>query len=209
MTRGGRNKDRTEPERRCIVSGESQPKGGLVRFAVDPQGTLVPDIAAKLPGRGYWVSANRATLDTAVKRKQFSKAARTAVAVPADLSDLVEKLLADRVVELISIARKAGQAIAGYGKVKTWLDRGEAAVLIQASDGSARGKSKLSTPPDGRFIGILTASELGLAFGREHVIHCALAGGRLGQRVVEDATRLAGVRASIGENVAGKGTKTT
>jgi len=110
-------------------------------------------------------------------------------------------------VDLISLARKSGKAVAGYEKVKSWLDREEAQVLIQASDGSERGKSKLSTPHLGTFIGWLTADELGLAFGRQIVIHGALASGGLSRRVVEEAQRLKGVRLSKGGKSAEKGRK--
>jgi predicted RNA-binding protein YlxR (DUF448 family) len=210
MTRGGRVKDRAEPERRCIATGEGRPKHGLIRFVVGPEGQLVPDLAGKLPGRGIWVAASRAALDLAVKRKLFSRGAKQQVAVPPDLTDQLHAMLATRVVELISLARKAGLAVAGYEKVKSWLDRGDAAILIQASDGSGRGKSKLSSPPGkGTYIGVLTADELGLAFGREHVIHAALGAGGLTKRVVEEASRLSGLRETIGESVSGKGKKTT
>ncbi len=209
MTRGGRVKDRTEPERRCIATGEVQPKAGLIRFVVGPDGTVVPDLAEKLPGRGIWVAANRASLTKAVTKKLFARAAKQSVSVPETLVADVERQMARRVVDGISLARKAGRAVAGYEKVKSWLATGEAAILIQASDGSGRGKSKLSSPPGkGTYIGVLTAEELGLAFGREHVIHAALAAGRLTKRVVEDASRLSGLREDVGGTATGKGTKT-
>ncbi|MBV0913559.1 RNA-binding protein [Anianabacter salinae] len=209
MTRGGRTKETDDPERRCIATGEVQPKAGLIRFVVGPDNSIVPDIAGKLPGRGIWVAADRAALELAVKRKLFARGAKKAVEVPDGLVDLVERLVTSRLINLISLARKSGRAVAGYEKVKDWLGKEEARVLIQASDGSERGKSKLSTPYKGVFIGVLTASELGLAFGRDHVIHGALAAGGLTQRVVEEAARLKGLRASDGSKPAGKDTKTS
>ena len=65
MTRGGLTKDRETPERRCIVTGEVQPRAGLIRFVASPEGEVVPDLAEKLPGRGFWVLAERAALDKA------------------------------------------------------------------------------------------------------------------------------------------------
>ena len=62
MSRGGRIKERDEPERRCIVTGEVQPKAGLIRFVAGPDGQVVPDLAEKLPGRGIWVTADRAAI---------------------------------------------------------------------------------------------------------------------------------------------------
>ncbi|MFN4156993.1 MAG: RNA-binding protein [Gemmobacter sp.] len=215
MTRGGRDKLQDEPERRCIVTGESQPKSGLIRFGIGPEGQVAPDVLGRLPGRGLYVAADRAAIDKAAAKGLFARAARKPVVVPPGLSDLVEAQLARRVTDLLSMARKAGDAVTGYEKVKDWLEKGTARVLIQASDGSERGKTKLR-PPDGEgtFIGCLTAGEMGLSFGRERAIHGALAAGGLTTRVVEEAARLAGVRAfahgsPVGGDTAGKDTKTT
>jgi len=200
MSRGGASKDRTEGlDRKCIATGEVQPKGGLVRFVVGPEGQVVPDVLEKLPGRGAWVSATRAAMDTAVKKKLFARAFKSQVRVPEDLTDQVEAQILRRLVELISLARKSGGAVAGYEKVKDWLDREDARILLQASDGSARGKSKLSTPHYGMYVGWLTADELGQAFGRQSVIHAAVASGGLSQRVVEEAHRLKGMRMTDGD----------
>jgi predicted RNA-binding protein YlxR (DUF448 family) len=202
MGRGGAPNDREDgPDRKCIATGEVQPKQGLIRFVVGPEARIVPDVQGKLPGRGIYVTASRAALEKAVAKKLFSRGAKMPVQLPDDLVQEVERLLLRRVIELISLQRKAGKAVAGYEKVKSWLQLEEAEVLIQALDGSGRGKSKLSTPHFGSYIGCLTANELGLAFGRQTVIHGALASGGLTQRVVEEAKRLQGVR----ENEGGKG----
>lgn len=199
MSRGGAEKDRSDgPERKCIVTGEVQPKGGLVRFVVSPDGLVVPDVLEKLPGRGIWVSADRSALETAIKKKAFARAARQPVELPDDLVGIVEGAVARHVVELLGLARKSGDAVAGYEKVKDWLDKERATVLIQASDGSGRGKSKLSTPHYGKFIGWLTMAEIGQAFGRQQAVHAALAAGGLAKRVVDEAQRLKGLRADPG-----------
>ncbi|MEO7382478.1 MAG: RNA-binding protein [Paracoccaceae bacterium] len=195
MTRGGRINEAEDPERKCIVSGEVQPKAGLVRFCVGPEGQIVADVMAKLPGRGFYVTADRAMIDKAVKKGLFARAAKQAVTVPPDLTDQVEAFLLRRVIEFISLTRKANAAVMGYEKVKDWLQNGKAVVLMQSSDGSERGKTKLRMPAEnGRYIGCLTAAELGLAFGRERAIHAALAAGGLTTRVVEEAARLEGLR---------------
>jgi uncharacterized protein len=198
LTRGGREKYQDEPERKCIATGESQPKAGLIRFCLDPEGVVTPDILGRLPGRGFYVTADRAAIEKAAKKGLFTRAARQPVKVPEGLADLVEDLLTRRVVDLVSMARKASGAVMGYEKVKDWLVKGKAVTLIQASDGSERGKTKLHAPEcDGGFIGVLTAGELGLAFGRERAIHAALAAGGLRTRVVEEAARLAGMRGHL------------
>ncbi len=205
MTRGGNRDAADEPERRCIVTGEVQPKAGLVRFVIGPEGQVVPDVLGKLPGRGMWVTADRAVLDKAGKG-QFARSAKQPVKVPEGLAEEVERQLARRVVDLVALARKAGLAVCGFEKVKGWLAGGERVrVLLQASDGSERGKTKLWTPEGARYFGCLTSQELGLAFGRQSVIHGALAYGGLSDRVVEEAAKLRGLREMDGgQGVAGK-----
>ena len=195
MTRGGRINDKDDPERKCIVSGEVQPKAGLIRFCLGPDGQVVADVMNKLPGRGFYVTADRAMIEKAAKKGLFARAAKQPVTVPADLADQVEAFVLRRVIEMISLTRKANSAVMGYEKVKDWLQNGKAVVLLQSSDGSERGKTKLRMPAEnGKYIGCLTAGELGLAFGRERAIHAALAAGGLTARVVEEAARLEGLR---------------
>jgi predicted RNA-binding protein YlxR (DUF448 family) len=210
MTRAGRIKDRQTEERRCVVTGESGAKAGLIRFVVGPDDQIVPDLLERLPGRGIWVRAERGALEAAETRGVMSRAARRKVTVPAGLAGRIEDALAQRVTSLLSLARKAGLAVAGYEKVKGWIDSGQARYLVQARDGSERGKAKLRAPDGpGSLISVLDASELGFAFGRENVIHAALAGGGLTTRVVEEAARLSGLRArNDGETSVGKGNTT-
>lgn len=210
MARGGRTKERDAPERRCIATGTSGTTRGLIRFVVGPEGRITPDILGKLPGRGIWVSAERDVLEMAAKKNLFARSAKQAVTVPETLVGDIEAALVRRLTDMMSLARKSGQAVAGYEKVKDWLAKDQAALLFQASDGSERGKSKLR-PPGGRgtHFEVLTGSELGLAFGREHVIHAALAKGGLTEKVREDALRLSGVRKIDGRVPAGKVKKTT
>ncbi|MEO0487666.1 MAG: RNA-binding protein [Pseudomonadota bacterium] len=194
MTRGGATQTREAPERKCLVTGEAGPKAGLIRFVTGPDGQVVPDLLGKLPGRGYYVTADRATLEKAVKTRVFSKGAKAQVTVPEGLVDDLERHLARRVVDLIAIARKAGLALAGYEKVRSALATQRVKALFQASDGSERGKGKLWTPEGARWFGILTADELGMAFGRTRVIHGAILAGGLTPRVVEEAAKLKGLR---------------
>ncbi len=204
MARGGKDKETDGPERRCIVTGEVQPKAGLIRFVIGPDDLVVPDILEKLPGRGMWVTAERSVLEKA-GRGQFARSAKRPVKVPEGLTDEVERQLARRVVDLIALVRKSGRAVCGFEKVKSALEKGNVRVLLQASDGSERGKTKLWTPTGARYFGCLTSAELGLAFGRQSVIHGALASGGLSDRVVEDAAKLRGLREiDGGQGAAGK-----
>jgi hypothetical protein len=188
-------KARDEPERRCIVTRASGPKAGLIRFVAGPDDEVVPDLAERLPGRGMWVSADAATLRQAGTKGHFARAAKRPLKVPGDLADRVEALLAQRVVDLLAMARKAGQAVAGLEKTKAALASGQAVLLVQAADGSARERAQLR-PPKGEntLVSCLFGHELGLAFARDRVIHAAVLAGGLGDRIRDEALRLSGLR---------------
>lgn len=189
-----------ETRRRCIVSGEVMPREAMIRFVVGPDAVIVPDLLGKLPGRGLWVRADRSSLAAAIGRGRFAKAARQGVTAPADLPDRVEALLTKRCVDLIALARRAGEAVSGYEKVRAWLSDGRAAVLLEAADGADTGRQKLlALAPGLPVVGSLGAAEIGRAFGRDRAVHAALAAGGLAARLRTEAVRLAGFRPDGGE----------
>lgn len=165
---------------------------------VGPDNQIVPDVSARLPGRGMWVTASREAVDRAAAKGLFSRAAKRKVAVPDALSDMIERLLARRAVDLVAFARRAGEAVAGFEKVREWLLQGRVAVLVQAADGAADGRAKLARLAAARpVVADLSSTELSLAFGRENVIHAALAPGGLADRFVVEIARLRGFRQSL------------
>jgi predicted RNA-binding protein YlxR (DUF448 family)/ribosomal protein L7Ae-like RNA K-turn-binding protein len=186
----------TGPLRRCIVTREVLPKESLVRFVVGPAVDAVPDIAGKLPGRGLWVKAERAVLASAVAKNLFAKAARQSVTVPADLVDRTVVLLSRRCLDLIGLARRAGQAVCGFEKVRDALRNGRVGLVLAAVDGAADGRGKLEAlAGELPILAQFTVAELSAALGRENVVHAALAPGRLAERLIVDSARLAGLHA--------------
>ena len=184
----GPRTDKSATMRMCAVTREVRPIGELIRFVVSPQGEVVPDLKRKLPGRGMWLSASRATVAEAVRRNQFSKGFKRQVRAGATLADDTEALLVRSATEALAMAAKARQVVAGFGKVETALTQGQAQALIHASDGAADGIRKLDAivrqkcekigeSQDFPIVNVLTSAELDLALGRSNVIHAALLAG--------------------------------
>jgi predicted RNA-binding protein YlxR (DUF448 family) len=184
------------PTRRCFVNGAVRPTAELLRFVVDPEGRIVPDVAHRLPGRGLWLTARRDIVSQAVAKRLFARAAKAPVTVEAGLEDRIEALLARRCAELLGLARRAGLVEAGFVKVRAALLKREAAVLIAAIDGAEDGRAKLGALASGlAVVSCLSAEELGAALGREQVVHAALRPGRLADLFLAEARRLQGFRA--------------
>lgn len=186
-------------QRRCIASGESKGREDLVRFVVAPDGSVVPDLEGRLPGRGLWLSPDREVLEKTRLGAAFARAAKETVTVAPDLADRLERLLAQRCRDLLGLARRAGQAVAGYEQVRAFLREASGAkrpgVLVAARDGAAGGRDKLRhLAPQLPLVDVLDSAEIGAAFGGGAMVHVALADGRLAQEFLQAAHRLAGLR---------------
>lgn len=167
----------------------------MIRFVVAPDGRIVPDLAARLPGRGIWLSADADVLETARMRGGFAKAARAPVSVPPDLLSGLQAALARRIAEQLGLARRAGQAVAGFTKAREWLERGRVALIVQAADGSPEERARLLGAWNGPVLAPLPGAVLGTVFGRERAVHVAVSAGGLAERIRIEADRLAGLMA--------------
>ncbi len=185
----------TGPLRRCAMTRERLPKEKMIRFVIGPGDVVVPDLAARLPGRGIWLSARRDVIETARARGAFARASRRKVAVPPDLTSGLQVALARRVGEHLGLARRAGQAVAGFTKAREWLASGRAGLVVQASDGSRDERTRFLAGWSGKIpvVAPLDAERLGAVFGRDHTVHVAVAPGRLADLLRIEAGRLAGL----------------
>jgi uncharacterized protein len=179
--------------RRCIVTRQALEKPAMIRFVVDPEGRVTPDLKERLPGRGLWVTASRAILDQAVAKNVFAKAARQSVKADRDLAERVTDLAKREVAELLGLARKSGQLAAGFEKVEAALRAGKVRVLVAASDGAEDGRGKLARIAGSgvEICAPLTAAELAQALGREHAVHAAIKAGGIAEKTIIASRRFA------------------
>ena len=172
--------------RRCIVTRQALEKPAMIRFVIDPEGRVTPDLKERLPGRGLWVTASRDVLDQAVAKNAFSKAAKQSVKTGPDLADRVVALAKREVAELLGLARKSGQLVAGFEKVDAALRADKVRVLVAASDGAVDGRGKLARIAGSgvEICAPLTAAELAQALGREHAVHAAIKTGGIAEKTI-------------------------
>lgn len=179
-------------QRRCLVSGGVKTKSDLVRFVLGPDGQIVPDIAERLPGRGLWVSADRLMIEEASRKNLFARAAKAQTQVPADLPDMVERLLARRCLELLGLARAAGAVVMREPMVLEALGGGVLFGLLLASD--AGGDIRKKTSRANILSNTFTREELGAAVGRPEAAVLGLRVHPLCEKLQTELARLHGVR---------------
>lgn len=192
-----------ESERMCIVTRRREPPEAMIRFVRGPDGVVAPDIRARLPGRGVWVSARAELVAEAAKKRLFARGLKEAAEAPPGLLAEVDRLLEADCLQMLSLANKAGGVVAGFNKVVEALERGGVGALVEALDGSEDGRRKLrqaarraqrgaaeNTPT----VALFTSSQLDLALGRTNVIHAALEAGGAAAGFLTRCRKLAGYR---------------
>ena len=210
MARARRSEDAGERGegslRLCVATRQERSPDELIRFAVGPDGTLVPDLARRLPGRGAWVTAEKGALVSAIKAKAFARSLKRRVNVPEDLAERVEQLLARRATEALALANKAGLVTTGFEKVDALIGRGDAVALVCARDASPGGRERLQRKymavqsargEPARVIDALSVEQMSLAMGRLNVVHAALTQGGAAEHFLSEAERLTRYRSGF------------
>ena len=189
--------ERAEAVRRCAVTRASRPKDELIRFVLGPDGTIVPDLKEKLPGRGVWLTAAHDTVAEAVKRKAFGRALKAEAKAPAALADQLDRLLAEAALASFAIANKAGAVVFGHSKVEEALAKGRVVALLHAEDAAEDGCRKLDGKATAATAGhgipavcTFSSDELSLASGRTNVIHAALIRGGAARKFLAATSRI-------------------
>ena len=197
--------DEAGSERTCIVTGTKDAPEAMLRFVLGPDGSVVPDIRRKLPGRGVWTRLSFEAVKRAAAKQAFSRAFRAKAEAPAALAEAVDALLERDALQSLSIANKAGLVVAGAFKVDSAIESDPVAALIQASDGAPDGAAKraqvlaAALGPAAKAVArveVFTSRQLDLALGRANVIHAALKQGAASSAFLARAERLRRYRES-------------
>jgi len=185
--------DERGPQRRCIVTREHGAPERMLRFVASPDGMIVPDLAARLPGRGIWLSARRDVIETARTRNLFSRAAKARVTVPPDLLEVLEAGMAVRIAQTLGLARRAGQAVCGFAKCRELIVARRAGLVVQAEGGSGDELARLVSGARSLPVVMVDGSALAQAFGREKSVWAVLMLGSLASRLLAEYERFSGL----------------
>lgn len=208
-----------ESERRCILTGDTSAREGLVRLAISPDGLVLPDVAAKAPGRGAWIGVTRTALEQALSEGHLKKALMRAfkgapLTIPDDLAARTEAALARHLGDRLGLELRSGNIVMGSARIEEQARSGRVAVLLHASDSSADGRRKLDqawrvgTDTEGSgqrgTVLPLDRTALSVALGRDNVVHLGVAGHpgdmRAAGRVLQAVTRLVQFAGNDGAN---------
>lgn len=185
---------KADPQRSCLGCRDTGPKDEFLRYVLDPEGNVLPDLAKKLPGRGAYTCYRRSCLENAVKRRQFNRSFKEEVR-PVSLEtmlELVARLLGERIVSTLALANKAGRIVSGTEKVMDALRKGNVALLLLAEDISEDSATKFLAIADRTGVESFRFSlkeRLGAPLGKEIRSAVAVAPGPFAESLRRELTR--------------------
>ncbi|EAQ27713.1 transcription terminating nucleic-acid-binding protein [Erythrobacter sp. NAP1] len=189
-------------ERRCVLSGEVHPREELIRLAVAPDGSVHPDPAGKAPGRGAWITPDRAALESAMADGHLKRALmrafkggpanddgkRVTLSYSDDLPHRIESALIKVLADRLGLELRGGNIVLGSAKIEEHARTGRIALLLHASDSSEDGRKKLDQAwrvgmekqgsGERGTVLPLDRDALSVALGRENVVHLGVSGPR-------------------------------
>lgn len=188
MSTGLKMKDKiwmtkNSPNRKCLLTGEEKPQEELLRFTLTPDNQVIPDFKKKLPGKGFYVTCSKQSLEQAIAKNIFKKLGKNVKPI-SNLLEIVENILKSRALEAINLAKKAGMLVSGFDKVKEKLAKDKVAYVIDATDAGEDGKAKIKAAAKNvEILTLFTVEELDKALNRVNTVHAALLKSEMAQMV--------------------------
>ncbi len=203
--------------RRCAWTREAFPKDELIRLVLDPSGRVFVDVLGRGPGRGVYIYPSRKVVAAALSSKGLAKIFRGQARAlgfapkaeqerisageppqaPFSPSEYIARLVLGRAVELVALAKRAGQLEVGTDIVLQGLKKNrDGSVLVLAQDLSSRTAQKIreqirSDSVRVRVFGSKDRFGEVLGRGSTGVLHCLP--GNFAERIAAEGMRLAGL----------------
>jgi predicted RNA-binding protein YlxR (DUF448 family) len=192
-----------DPERTCVLTRRKGTRDQFIRLALGPDGSVAPDVRARAPGRGVWISVGRVELDAAQAKGKLkgalARAFKTEVTVSPELGAQTEQALRQAALDRLGMEAKASNLINGADRVEIAARSGKIHLLIHAADAGEDGRKKLDqawrmggAEELGFRQGLIFPEErsiLSMALGRENVVHVALTDAAAAARVLHALSR--------------------
>lgn len=176
--------------RKCIITGEVKAKRDLLRFTILANGDFIPDFNKKFSGKGIYISNSKSLLEKTVKTVKIGKILHKSVNIDTNLAEMVEHILAAKGLEALNLARKSGNLILGFEKVKENILKNKVAFVVEARDAGVDGKEKMSVLCKNleKFI-VYDSETLDKAFNRDTVVYLAILKSEVSAMVYENLKR--------------------
>ena len=93
----------------------------FIKFSMSPDNALVPDLYNNLPGRSVWLPANKSMITDILKKEELKTYFGIPNILTSNFSILIEKILKRKILNSVSLTKKAGYLVMGIDAIKAQL----------------------------------------------------------------------------------------
>ncbi len=181
-----------EPVRSCVVTRRRHERDELVRLVAAPDGSVVVDYKARLPGRGAWITPSREVLQLLdKKRRALEKALDVSVDVDHVRAAILEAVL-KAAGDGLSMAAASGSLVGGRDRMEIAIREERVALIAVADDAAERTLKAITRAGEVDKVQLpWSAAELGTRLGRPPLAAVGILHGARNRYVLRQLRRLA------------------
>ena len=165
----------------------------FIKISLSPDNKLVPDLYNNLPGKSIWVPANKARIKDVLKEDKLKALFGEQQLSTNDLIFLIEKLLRKKILNSISLTKKAGSLAIGLDTIKTQLIGKKHCLIVVAKGAkSLRSYSFFSSNDISCFENLLYQEDLEKSTGKNNVKYVGILSKNFKKTIQVDLNKLKG-----------------
>ena len=104
----------------------------FIKISLSPDNRLVPDLNNKLPGRSVWLPANKSLITDVLKKEDLKKHFGVPSLCIPDFCSLIERILRKKILNGVSLTKKAGNLVIGLDAIKSQLIQRNHCLILTA-----------------------------------------------------------------------------
>ena len=165
----------------------------FIKFSLSPDNKLVPDLHDKLPGKSIWATTDKALIECIQERKDVKEHFGVSHVFTNDLLFLIKKILRKKIVNSISLAKKAGYLAIGIDTIKAQLKEKKHCLIIVAKEArSLKNYSFFSSNTISCFENLLYQRDLEKSTGKNNVKYVGILSKNFKKTIQVDLNKLKG-----------------
>ena len=165
----------------------------FIKISLDPGHKLVPDLHDKLPGKSVWFPANKVIINEILRKEDLRAYFGVERVFTQDLGFMIEMILRKKIMNSISLSKKAGNLLIGLDAIKSQLAQKKHCLIIVAKGAKTLNNySFFSSNNVHCFESLIDQKDLEKSTGKNNVKYIGILSKNLKKTIQVDLNKLKG-----------------
>ena len=180
-------------DKKSFLENANIDENDFIKFSLSPDNKLVPDLHNNLPGKSIWVPANQKLITYIQERDDVKAHFGVSRLFSNDLVYLVKKILRKKILDSISLTKKAGYLAIGLDTIKTQLiEKNHCLIVVAKGAKTLQSYSVFSVSYTPCFENLLCQRDLEKSTGKNNVKYVGILSKNFKKTIQVDLNKLKG-----------------